>query len=63
MHPDAARPGTTVIGIDEDTAIVDLAGEGRTWQVYGRQQAWVLDGGPRRPFRAGAELSTPLCPP
>ncbi len=53
-------PGTTVIGIDEDTAIVDLAGEGRSWQVHGRQQAWVLDGGPRRPFRAGAELSTPL---
>jgi len=53
-------PGTTVIGIDEDTAIVDLAGEGRSWQVHGRQQAWVLDGGPRRPFPAGADLSTPL---
>jgi hypothetical protein len=55
-------PGTTVIGIDEDTAIVDLAGEGRHWQVHGRQWAWVLDGGRRRPFPAGAELSTPLSP-
>ena len=51
-------PGTTVIGIDEDTAIVDLAGDGRSWQVHGRQQAWVLDGGPRRPFPAGATVRT-----
>jgi hypothetical protein len=34
-----------VIGIDEDTAIVDLSGRGRSWQVHGRQQAWVLTGG------------------
>jgi hypothetical protein len=40
-----APPGTTVIGIDEDTAIVDLSGGGRSWQVHGRQQAWVLSGG------------------
>src|SRR6478672_5906581 len=40
-----APPGTTVIGIDEDTAIVDLSGGGRNWQVHGRQQAWVLSGG------------------
>jgi len=38
-----APPGTTVIGIDEDTAIVDLTGGGRSWQVHGRQQAWILD--------------------
>jgi hypothetical protein len=37
-----APPGTTVIGIDEDTAIVDLSGGGRSWQVHGRQQAWIL---------------------
>ncbi len=53
-----APPGTTVIGIDEDTALVDLAGGGRDWQVRGRQQAWVLDGGPRRPFPAGATVRT-----
>ena len=46
-HPAAAGapPGTTVIGIDEDTAIVDLSGGGRSWQVHGRQRAWMLDGG------------------
>jgi hypothetical protein len=33
-----------VIGIDEDTAIVDLSGGGRSWQVHGRRQAWVLTG-------------------
>jgi hypothetical protein len=33
-----APPGTTVIGIDEDTAIVDLSGGGRSWQVHGRKQ-------------------------
>ena len=40
-----APPGTTVIGIDEDTAIVDLSGGGRSWQVHGRQQARILAGG------------------
>jgi hypothetical protein len=34
-----------VIGIDEDTAIVDLSGGGRSWQVHGRQQAWILAAG------------------
>ena len=34
-----------MIGIDEDTAIVDLTGGGRSWQVHGRQQAWILAGG------------------
>jgi len=49
-------PGTTAIGVDEDTAIVDLAGHGRSWQGHGRQQAWVLGGGARRGFPAGAML-------
>jgi cyanophycinase len=56
-----APPGTTVIGIDEDTAIVDLTGGGRSWQVHGRQRAWVLDGGQDstgRPFPAGAAVNT-----
>ena len=43
---------------DEDTAIVDLTGGGRSWQLLGRQQAWRLDGGPRRPFPADATLRT-----
>jgi cyanophycinase len=52
-----APPGTTVLGIDEDTAIVDPTGGGRHWQVHGRQQAWVLDGGgSQHPFPAGATI-------
>jgi len=49
--------GTTVIGIDEDTAIVDMTGGGHTWQVYGRQQAWVLESGTRRGNKAGTTLT------
>jgi cyanophycinase len=56
MRPPA---GTTVIGIDEDTAIVDMTGAGHGWQVHGRQQAWVLAAGPRRGFPAGSTLTTP----
>jgi len=55
MHPPA---GTTVIGIDEDTAIVDMTGAGHTWQVHGRQQAWTLADGPRQGHPAGTTLTT-----
>jgi cyanophycinase len=51
--------GTAVLGIDEDTALVDLTGAGRTWQVYGRQQVWRLADGSRRGYPAGATLTTP----
>jgi cyanophycinase-like exopeptidase len=51
--------GTTVLGIDEDTAIVDLTGAGLTWQVHGRQQVWVLADGSRQPYPAGTTISTP----
>jgi cyanophycinase len=51
--------GTTVLGIDEETAIVDMTGGGHSWQVHGRQQAWVLGDGPRRGFAAGSTLTTP----
>jgi cyanophycinase len=54
----SAPPGSTVLGIDEDTALVSRSGDGRRWQVHGRQQAWLLDGGPGRPFPAGATLDT-----
>lgn len=54
-----APDGTTVLGIDEDTALVDMTGTGRDWQVYGRQQVWVLGDGGRRAFPAGARLATP----
>jgi cyanophycinase len=49
----------TVIGIDEDTAIVDRTGAGRTWQVHGRQQAWILADGQRHGYPAGATLPVP----
>jgi cyanophycinase len=54
-----STPGdVTVLGIDEDTAIVDLSGAGHTWQVHGRQQAWVLANGSRQPYAAGTTIST-----
>jgi cyanophycinase len=51
--------GTAVIGIDEDTAIVDLTGAGHTWEVHGRQQAWVLTDGQRLGHPDGTTLTTP----
>jgi cyanophycinase len=51
--------GTTVIGIDEETAVVDMTGAGHSWQVHGRQQAWLLSDGPRQGYPAGATLTTP----
>jgi cyanophycinase len=54
----ASQPaaGSTLIGIDEDTAIVDLTGAGQSWQVHGRQQAWVLADGTRHGYQAGESL-------
>jgi cyanophycinase len=51
--------GTSVLGIDEDTALVDLTGAGHAWQVYGRQQVWTLADGTRRGYPAGASVTTP----
>jgi cyanophycinase-like exopeptidase len=51
--------GTVVLGIDEDTALVELTGAGRNWRVYGRQQVWMLADGARRGYPAGAALTTP----
>ena len=56
LHP---PDHTAVLGIDEDTALVDLSGSGREWTVFGRQQVWELAGGPRRGHPAGATLRTP----
>jgi cyanophycinase len=52
-------PGATVVGIDEDTAMVDMTGSGHTWQVHGRQQAWLLTKDTRQGYPAGATLTTP----
>jgi cyanophycinase-like exopeptidase len=45
--------GTTLVGIDEDTALVHDAGR---WRVRGRRSVWVLEAGRRRAHRAGEEL-------
>lgn len=54
-----APAGTTVIGIDEDTALVDLTGAGQAWQVHGRQEAWTLADGSRVGHPAGMTVATP----
>lgn len=56
MHPPA---GTFVLGIDEDTAAVDLGGTGLAWQVHGRQKVWELADGPRRGHPDGSTVRTP----
>ena len=45
-----APAGVTVLGIDEDTALV---GEGDAWMVHGRQSVWVLTREGRTPYSAG----------
>lgn len=49
--------GGTLLGIDEDTALVDLTGVGHTWRVHGRQQAWILANGTRQGYPDGATLT------
>lgn len=51
-------PGTVVVGVDEDTALV-AEGDGRGWRVEGRQGAWLLDGEGRRRFGAGEHVPLP----
>jgi cyanophycinase len=47
-------PGTTLVGIEEETALVWSGGQ---WQVQGRGAVWVLDSGPRAPLAAGDVVS------
>jgi cyanophycinase-like exopeptidase len=51
----AAPPGTTLVGVDEDTALVYLpAGAEQRWQVIGRQTVSVFDReGGRAIYRVG----------
>ena len=57
---EACPPGCLVIGIDEDTAIVDGLGPGR-WTVMGRQGVHVLRAdGDTAVLRAGDELQVTL---
>lgn len=47
--------GVTLIGIDEETALVGGPFE---WTVQGRQSAWVLSGDRRCEYSAGSNLKT-----
>ena len=49
-------PGVTVLGIDEDTALV---GGPEHWQVHGRQSVWVLTHEGRSEHPTGSTLHTP----
>lgn len=51
-----APVGVTVVGIDEDTALV---GGPTHWQVQGRQSVWTLGHGSRVEHPAGSSLVTP----
>jgi hypothetical protein len=48
--------GVSVVGIDEDTAIVGGQFE---WEVQGRQSAWLFIDGHRKEFKPGQTLVTP----
>jgi cyanophycinase len=50
--------GTTLVGIEEETALVSSGGR---WQVQGTGAVWVLDAAPRARFAAGDDV--PLEPP
>ena len=49
--------GTTLLGIDEDTALVSV-GHGE-WEVQGRQSVWVLGQGSRVEHKPGTSLTLP----
>lgn len=48
-----APDGTRVVGIDEETALVNEDGR---WVVHGQQQVWLLTAEERHGFRAGEAL-------
>jgi cyanophycinase len=52
-------PAVTVIGVDEDTALV---GGPTEWTVQGRQSAWRLTRDGREQFPAGTTVLTPIGP-
>ncbi len=49
--------GTTVVGIDEDTALVHEAG---TWTVRGRQSVWLLTDDGRVEHPSGSTVDLPV---
>jgi cyanophycinase-like exopeptidase len=52
-----APPGVTVVGIDEDTALV---GGLEDWEVMGRQSVWIIEGDGRgAEHRTGSRVTLP----
>jgi allophanate hydrolase subunit 1 len=55
----SAPAAATLVGVDEDTALVRLPAAGH-WQVIGRQSVSVFDGaGARAIYRAGDTVALP----
>ncbi len=53
-----APDGSTLVGIDEDTALVGgLPDAPDTWQVQGRQSVWILSEGARRELPSGTTIT------
>jgi len=52
-----SAPAVTVIGVDEETAVVGGPGE---WTVHGRQSAWRLTRQGREQLTAGTTFSVPV---
>lgn len=52
-----APEGTSVVGVDEDTAVVWADGG---WSVHGRQSAWLLTHDGREQFPAGSQVPLPV---
>ena len=52
----AVPAGVSMVGIDEDTAIVSDGADLTRWTVYGRQHAWLFTGEERTAFGAGQEM-------
>jgi hypothetical protein len=48
--------GVSVVGVDEDTALV---GGPHEFTVQGRQSAWLLSAGKRQEYKAGSALHLP----
>ena len=48
--------GVTLVGIDEETAIVSDGADLRRWTVHGRQSVWLFTPEGRTPYTAGQEI-------
>jgi cyanophycinase len=54
----SAPPGITLVGIDEDTALIASASDtgSRAWRVIGRQSVSIFGAGGRRVYQAGEQV-------